>query len=380
MIASTAVISAINALTLKPAQCALWLKPKKDKKPNWFFRGFNRVYGHMEGAYIGLVTRMVKAPFIMLLVFIVIITVSAIRFAYQPTGFLPTDDQGYAIIVSRLPDGASQPRAKAVYRKVSDILKKEPGLLAWVTIGGFSILDNANVSNINTTFIVYKPWDERGADLTQDKILASLRPKLAKIEEAMVFVVVPPPIRGLGQSGGFQMMIEDRQNLGLAELQKAVLEVIRAGSAQSGLQNLVTTFSARSPQLYLDINRTKVQSLQIPMINVFETLQAYLGSTFVNFFNKFNQVFQVYVQADAPLPPAAGGYQELVRQEHAGGDGASGHPDGYPAGPGFGTGDPLQSLSRRGHYRGGGAGLQHRPGPDSHGAGGGPHPAPGHGL
>ena len=300
VIASTAVISAINALTLKPAQCALWLKPKKEKKPNWFFRGFNRVYGHMEGAYIGLVTRMVKAPFIMLLVFIVIITVSAIRFAYQPTGFLPTDDQGYAIIVSRLPDGASQPRAKAVYRKVSDILKKEPGLLAWVTIGGFSILDNANVSNINTTFIVYKPWDERGADLTQDKILASLRPKLATITEAMVFVVVPPPIRGLGQSGGFQMMIEDRQNLGLAELQKAVLEVIRAGSAQSGLQNLVTTFSARSPQLYLDINRTKVQSLQIPMINVFETLQAYLGSTFVNFFNKFNQVFQVYVQADAP--------------------------------------------------------------------------------
>ncbi len=140
VIASTAVISAINALTLKPAQCALWLKPKKDKKPNWFFRGFNRVYGHMEGAYVGLVSRMVRAPMLMLLVFLVIIGVSGWQFAHHPTGFLPTDDQGYAVIISILPQGASQPRAKGVYQKVSDVLKKEPGLLAWVTIGGFSAL------------------------------------------------------------------------------------------------------------------------------------------------------------------------------------------------------------------------------------------------
>jgi hydrophobic/amphiphilic exporter-1 (mainly G- bacteria), HAE1 family len=301
VIASTAVISAINALTLKPAQCALWLKPRREKKPNLFFRGFNRAYSFVEAAYVSLVSRMVRRPLLMLLVFIAIITVSGVRFAYHPTGFLPTDDQGYAIIISRLPDGASQPRALAVSNQVSAILKKEKGLLAWVTIGGFSILDGANVSNINTTFIVYKSWDERGSELSQDKILADLRPRLATIKEAMVFVVVPPPIRGLGQSGGFQMMIEDRANLGLAELQKAVLEVIRAAGAQSGLRNLNTTFSARSPQLYLDIDRTKVQSLQIPLSNVFDTLQAYLGSTFVNLFNKFNQVFQVYIQADAPF-------------------------------------------------------------------------------
>ncbi|MFI5331750.1 MAG: efflux RND transporter permease subunit, partial [Desulfobaccales bacterium] len=126
------------------------------------------------------------------------------------------------------------------------------------------------------------------------------------IEDAMIFVAVPPPIRGLGASGGFQMMIEDRQSLGLAELQKTTYEVISAGNSQSGLANLATTFSARSPQLYLDIDRVKAQSLQIPMSNVFDTLQAYLGSSFVNLFNKFNQVFQVYVQADAPyrLQPA----------------------------------------------------------------------------
>jgi HAE1 family hydrophobic/amphiphilic exporter-1 len=301
VIAATAIISAINALTLKPAQCALWLRPRVEKEPNLFFRGFNRLYGFMEELYVGLVSRMVHRPFLMLLVFLVIITVSGWRFAYHPTGFLPTEDQGYAIIVSRLPDGASQPRAMAVSQKVSDILKEAKGLLAWVTIGGLSILDGANVSNINTTFIVYKPWSDRGSELSQDKILANLRPKLATIREAMVFVVVPPPIRGLGQAGGFQMMVQDRQNLGLAELQKTVMEVIRAASSQSGLQNLNTTFSARSPQLYLDIDRTKVQSLQIPLNNVFDTLQAYLGSTFVNLFNKFNQVFQVYVQADAPF-------------------------------------------------------------------------------
>ena len=163
--------------------------------------------------------------------------VSGLRFAYHPTGFLPTDDQGYAIIVARLPDGASQPRVMAVTQEVSAILKKTKGLKAWVTIGGFSILDVANVSNIFTTFIVYEDWDKRGADLEpgQDYRPISGR-ELAAIEDAMVFVVVPPPIRGLGQSGGFQMMIEDRASLGLAELQKATMEVIGAGSSQSGLR------------------------------------------------------------------------------------------------------------------------------------------------
>ncbi len=300
VIAATAVISAINALTLKPAQCALWLRPRVEKKPNLFYRGFNRVYGVVEDTYIGLVRRMVLAPKVMLLVFIVIIVVSGLRFAYHPTGFLPTDDQGYAFIIARLPDAASQPRVMAATEEVTAILKKTKGLKAWVTIGGFSILDFANVSNMFTTFIVYDDWDKRGAELSQDKIIANVRQGLSSIEDAMTFVAVPPPIRGLGASGGFQLMIEDRASLGLAELQKATYEVIGAASSQSGLANLATTFSARSPQLYLDIDRVKAQSLQIPMSNVFDTLQAYLGSSYVNLFNKFNQVFQVYVQADTP--------------------------------------------------------------------------------
>lgn len=146
--------------------------------------------------------------------FIVIIVVSGPRFAYHPTGFLPTDDQGYAMIIARLPDAASQPRVMAATQEVTAILRKTKGLKAWVTIGGFSILDFANVSNMFTTFIVYDDWDKRGAALRQDKIIGNLRRELSSIEDALVFVAVPPPTRGLGTSGGFQMMIEDRQSLG----------------------------------------------------------------------------------------------------------------------------------------------------------------------
>ncbi|MGJ0431379.1 efflux RND transporter permease subunit [Methylobacter sp.] len=301
VIASTSVISAINALTLKPAQCALWLRPVREKKANWFSRGFNKAYGWLEHAYVQLVAWMVKRAFLMFLLFILIIAVSAWRFAVHPTGFLPTEDQGYAMVITKLPEASSQPRVAAVSKALDGILGKTRGLEAWVTIGGLSIIDGANVPNMLTTFIVYEDWDKRGSELSQDKIIDSLRHQLSSIEEAMSIVLIPPPIRGLGQGGGFQMIVEDREGLGLGELQKAVNEVISAGNSQSGLQHLTSTFSATSPQLFLDIDRTKVESLNIPLNNVFSTLQAYLGSSFVNLFNKFNQVFQVYVQADAPF-------------------------------------------------------------------------------
>jgi HAE1 family hydrophobic/amphiphilic exporter-1 len=301
VIASTAIISALNALTLKPAQCALYLRPQDpNKQPNPFYRGFNRVYKVVEDAYVALVRRMVNHPDLMALVFFVIIAVGGLLFALHPTGFLPDEDQGYAIIVGQLPDAASQPRVKEVSNKVDAILRQTRGVASWVTIGGFSMLDNANVPTMFSTFTIYESWKKRGAALSQDRIVADLRRKFAAIEEAGFAVLVPPPISGLGQSGGFQMMVEDRRTLGLPELEKAVLELIRAGRGQSGLHGLATTFSARSPQLFLDIDRTKAQSLEIPLNNVFNTLQAYLGSAYVNLFNKFNQSYQVYVQAAAP--------------------------------------------------------------------------------
>ncbi len=300
VIAATAVISAINAVTLKPAQCALYLRPKKPgSRPNAFYRGFNKVYEAIERFYIGIVSWMAHRVGLMALVFVGIIALAGWQFTQQPTGFLPTEDQGYCIIASRLPDGAAQPRVRALADKISDIVSKEPGVAGWVTIGGLSILDNANLSTAITTFVPYKDWSERGADLSQDHIVASLRRKLGAIQDGLNIVLIPPPIRGLGQAGGFQMMVEDRAAHGLVELDAATHELIRAASSQSGLVGLATTFSARSPQLFVDIDRTKAESLGIPMQSVFDTLSAYLGSVYVNLFNKFNQVFQVYVQADA---------------------------------------------------------------------------------
>src|SRR5499427_6114850 len=165
VIAATAVISALNALTLKPVQCAFWLKPRGNRRPNWFYRGFNRSFEAMTAVYVGTVKRMVRWPFLMLIVFAVIIGVTVWEFARRPTGFLPTEDQGYAVLVSVLPEGASQPRSIAVAQKVNAILKKTEGIDAWVHIGGFSVLDFANVPNISSTFIVYKSWKERGKAL-----------------------------------------------------------------------------------------------------------------------------------------------------------------------------------------------------------------------
>jgi len=297
VIASIAVISAINALTLKPAQCALWLRPRKEKQLNWFYRGFNKGYQAVKDRYMGLVRRMVMRPGLMLLIFFAIILLAGWEFAHQPTGFLPTEDQGYAILFARLPEGAAQPRSREVSEKIAAILKKTPGIASWVTIGGYSFLDAANVSTINSTFIIYEDWSKRGSALSQEKIVPRLNRDLSTIQEAEVFVVIPPSIRGLGQAGGFQMMVEDRKSLGPEELQKAVYDLINAGNSEHSLRGLATTFNARSPQLYLDIDRTKAQSFQVPLNNVFETLRGYLGSSFVNLFNKFNQVYQVYIQA-----------------------------------------------------------------------------------
>jgi len=299
VIAATAVISAINALTLKPVQCAFWLRPQGEKRPNWFARGFNRVFQVLSDVYVGIVSWMVRRPLLMFLVFGIVITFSFLQFLLRPTGFLPSEDQGYAILLSRLPEGASQPRALEVSDKINMVLKNTEGIASWVAIGGYSILDGANVSNISSTFVIYKDWSERGTALNQDTLVSNINRGLAGIQEAQSFVVIPPPIRGLGQTGGFQMMVEDRGALGLKELQQVTSELVQEGNSHPNLRGLATTFSITSPQLYLNIDRAKAESLQVPLTNVFATLQAYLGSSFVNLFNKFNQVFQVYIQAES---------------------------------------------------------------------------------
>ena len=304
VIASTTILSAVIALTLSPAQCRLILRPPQERKQGKvariFFGGFNKGFQAFENAYIGVVRRMVSYPKISVLVFVATIGVTGWGFANHPTGFLPDEDQGYAIVFASLPEGAAQPRVKAVAARVDEIVKKIPGVAQTVTIGGLSLIDNgANVSTVFTSFVIYDSFEKRGKKLPQAAILASLRKELSIVEEARIAVLVPPPIAGLGQSGGFQMMLEDRRALGLQELQNAAAETARAANGQSKLRGVFSSFSNRSPQIFLDINRTKAESLDVPTGDVFQTLQAFVGSQFINLFNRFGQSFQVRIQADA---------------------------------------------------------------------------------
>src|SRR5580765_2050152 len=300
VIAATAVISAINALTLKPTQCALYLRPAvKDRQVNWFYRGFNRAYGAVEGRYIGLVQWMVDRPGKMACLFFIVAGSAAVMFARYPTAFLPTEDQGYCVLVAQLPAGASQLRVRQVSADLDALLKNVPGIKGWVTSGGFSDPDAANLSNVVTKYVMYEDWDKRPADLSQARIVAALRERLQSIRKAQFEILIPPPIPGLGQAGGFQMMIEDRAGIGLGQLEKAIQQIMLAVDKEPGLHDVTTTSNSKSPQIHLTINRTMAESLGVTIDGIFQTLQTSLGSTYVNLFNKFNQSFQVRIQADA---------------------------------------------------------------------------------
>ncbi|MEX2285801.1 MAG: multidrug efflux RND transporter permease subunit [Planctomycetaceae bacterium] len=297
-IAATAIISAINALTLKPAQCALWLRPPKARK-NLFFRAFNVVYGLVERAYAAVVRRLVRHSVLGMLLFAGLITATFYWYTRVPTGFLPTEDQGYVMISVQLPDAASQDRTRAVMKRIDKVLIETPGVNDWFTIGGLSLLDQSSAPNSGTVFVMFRAWDERlKAGLTLDALLGRLRGEFGKIQDGLVLPIVPPAIRGLGVRGGFQLQLEDLNDVGLVELQQVTQDVLEAARAQSGLVAVNSTFRPGVPQLFVDVDRVKVKSLDVPLDNVFLTLQSYLGSAYINDFNKFGRTYQVRVQAD----------------------------------------------------------------------------------
>ena len=302
-IAATAVISAINAVTLKPAQCATYLRPTPARK-NAFYRGFNAIYDRCEGAYVAVVSRLVRNTAPMMLLFLIVTGVTFWWFTRLPTGFLPVEDQGYAIVGIQLPDASSQDRTREVVKKVEAIFEKTEGIGHWVMIGGQSVLDQTVASNAATIYTRWTPYEERTSpELSQEAIIGKLRGEFAKIEEAIVFIFPPPAIMGLGVAGGFQMQVEDRGNVGLDELQGLTDEMIHDGNGQQGggkpkLRSLQTVFRSGVPQLYADIDRVKAKSLDVPLNNVFNTLQSSMGSAYVNDFNLFGRTFQVRVQAD----------------------------------------------------------------------------------
>lgn len=297
-IAATAVLSAINALTLKPVQCAMYLRPLPEKR-NLFVRLFNRGYGWVERGYMWFLDRFLRAGVLGMLVFFGLIGGTAWWYLSLPTGFLPTEDQGYIIVSVQLPDGASQDRTRAVVQKVDEIFGAEPAIDNWLLLGGLSILDGVNAPNSATAFAVFKDWSERlSPELRQDAIVARLAAQLGQIDEAVIFPIVPPAIRGLGQAGGFQLQLEDRAGVGRDELYRNLQEILKAAAEHPELGRTQSTFRAGVPQLFANVDRVKAQTLDLDLNDVFSTLQANLGSFYANDFNKFGRTYQVRLQAE----------------------------------------------------------------------------------
>jgi HAE1 family hydrophobic/amphiphilic exporter-1 len=302
VIAATALLSAINAATLKPTQCALWLRPAVPmEQRNWFYRGFNAVYGRMERRYTALIGTIVRHAGVSVTIALILIGLGFYGLARVPTGFLPIEDQGYLIAAVQLPDGASLERTEKVLQQVSDIAQKTPGVAQVTTIAGISALDNsASLANAGVAYIVLKDWDSRGPGEDLRSLVYGLNDKMAAIMEARALVIPPPPIQGIGNAAGFAMQVELRDgNNDYGKLQAITGAMVSNALSQSALQRVQSPFRATVPQYDVEIDRIKTQTLHVTTDAVFSALSTYLGSSYVNQFNKFGRVFQVYTQADA---------------------------------------------------------------------------------
>ena len=308
VIAVTALISAVNAATLKPTQCALWLRPPKPVEQRnffsrWFSRGFERVYGGMENAYAGLIGRMVRVSGLMVLIGLLLAAAGIWGIARLPTGFIPPEDQGYLLIVAQLPDGAALGRTTAALDQATKIALDTPGVDRVIAITGLSALDNfADLANAGVSFVVLKPWDQRskakGTDILT--IAEHLQGALNAAPDGRLFIVPPPPIQGIGNAGGIQMQLEMLGgSFNYQKLSEVAQQVVKGAEADPQLQHVLTTFSPGAPHVSVTVDRARAQTLRVSVGDVFSVLSSYLGSTYVNQFNKFGQVFQVYVQAES---------------------------------------------------------------------------------
>ena len=310
-IAGATVISLIVSLTLSPAMCALLLKPhaRRGREQWWarpilgFFRGFNFGFAALGRGYGWLTARIVRFAVLMLVVYVGVIGFGLNEFRKAPAGFIPQVDQAYLIIVSQLPSGAALARTDDVNRRVLDISRTVPGIADAVSFAGFSGATFTNASNSSTVFVALEPFEQRIKDPQKSAaaIRTALLQKLSAIQEAVVLVIVPPPVRGIGTAGGFRMMVEDRAGRGPAALQAAVSALTSAAAQDPSVRQVFSLFESSTPQLYLDIDREKAQMLGISVPDVFGALQTYVGSYYVNDFNLLGRTFRVTAQADSPF-------------------------------------------------------------------------------
>jgi HAE1 family hydrophobic/amphiphilic exporter-1 len=317
VIAATALLSAINAVTLKPTQSAMWLRaPVAPERRNAFYRGFNAVYGRMERSYAGLIGRMVAHAGLMTLIAFAIMGMAFYGLSRVPTGFLPIEDQGYLLVAVQLPDGASLARMQAAMQQVSAIAQKDDSVDHVISIAGVSALDNsATLANAGVAYVVLKDWGVRPD-------LRALFPRLSQALDAVdasVTVLPPPPIQGIGNAGGFSMQVELRDgSTDLAKLQSITNTIVENAQSQSALQRVSSTFRAAAPQIRVDVDRVKAQTLHVSVDQVFATLATYFGSSYIAQFNKFGRVFQVYAQADARFRLRPRDIEELTVRNQSG--------------------------------------------------------------
>jgi HAE1 family hydrophobic/amphiphilic exporter-1 len=293
------VFSSLNALTLSPALCGILLRPSPRER-NIVFRAFNSALETLTGGYMGIVHLLIRRVAIAVIIMAALVVALGWGFNAVPGGFLPDEDQGYIMGNITLPDGASLERTEAVLNRFNEMVMAHPAVADVITIGGYSLLDSLVASNSGAAFIVLKPWEERpGADQHAIAVAGQLTGQLQQFQEGFGFVFIPPPITGLGSAGGFEFQLQDRGNLGSMQLQTLANDLVFNGTNDPGLTRLNNSFRASVPQLYLVVDRTKARTLGIPLDEIFGSLQAYLGSAYVNDFNLFGRTYRVMIQADA---------------------------------------------------------------------------------
>jgi hydrophobe/amphiphile efflux-1 (HAE1) family protein len=305
-IAGATAISLLVSLTLSPALCALLLKPHDRRAPRlWerplraFFRIFNRGFDAVSAGYGWVAARIVRFAALMLVVYAGIIAFGLNEFRKTPVGFIPPLDRGYLIVVTQLPPGAALARTDAVNRRAVEIALQVPGVSSAVNVVGFSGATFTVAPNAGAIFVVLEPFAQRAGDpgRTANAITGQLWSRLSAIQEALIFVVQPPPVQGIGNAGGFRMMVEDRAGRGPQALQEAVAAMMARAAETPGLVQVFSLFEVSTPQLYLEIDRTKALLLGVHAPDVFAALQIYIGSFYVNDFNLFGRTFRVTAQA-----------------------------------------------------------------------------------
>jgi HAE1 family hydrophobic/amphiphilic exporter-1 len=302
VIAATALLSAVNAATLKPTQCALWLRPPvPPERRNFFYRGFNAAYDRLERGYARLIGHIAGHAKISVVIALIVIGLTGYGLSRVPTGFIPIEDQGYLLAAVQLPDGAALDRTQRVLDQVTEIAGKAPGVEQVVTIAGISALDNSSsLANAGVAYLILKDWNSRGKGEDLRSLVYGLNDKLAVIPEARILVIPPPPIQGIGNAAGFAMQVELRDgNADYGKLQAVTGAIVRNAQTQSALQRVQSSFRSMVPQFDVEVDRIKTQTLHVTTDQIFSTLSSYLGASYVNQFTKFGRTFQVYTQADA---------------------------------------------------------------------------------